>query len=39
LEKLGKLDTIRAIFPPKNYQVQTQPARMVHEVYQKGEDE
>jgi len=25
--------------PPKNYQVQTQPARMVHEVYQKGEDE
>ena len=39
LEKLGKLDTIRTIFPPKNYQVQTQPARMVHEVYQKGEDE
>lgn len=38
LEKLGKLDTIRTIFPPKNYQVQTQPARMVHEVYQKGED-
>jgi len=39
LDKLGKLDTIRTIFPPKNYQVQTQPACIVHEVYQKGEDE
>ena len=39
LEKLGKLDTIRTIFPPKNYQVQTKPAYMLHEVYQKGEDE
>jgi ferredoxin len=39
LEKLGKLDTIRTIFPPQNYQVQTKPACMVHEVYQKGEDE
>ena len=39
LEKLGKLDSIRKIFPPKNYQVQTTPARMVHEVYQKGENE
>jgi len=39
LERLGKLDTIRTIFPPKNYQVQTKPAYMLHEVYQKGEDE
>ena len=39
LEKLGKLDSIRKIFPPKNYQVQTTPARMVHEAYQKGENE
>lgn len=39
LEKLGKLDNIRTIFPPKNYQVQTTPARMIHEAYQKGETE
>jgi len=39
LEKLGKLDNIRKIFPPKNYQVQTRPARMVHEAYQEGENE
>lgn len=39
LEKFGKLDTIRTIFPPQNYQVQTKPALMIHEVYQKGEDE
>ena len=38
LERLGKLDIIRTIFPPKNYQVQTKPAYMLHEVYQKGED-
>lgn len=37
LERLGQLDNIRKIFPPKNYQVQTTPARMVHEEYQKGE--
>ncbi|MCK5255731.1 MAG: methylenetetrahydrofolate reductase C-terminal domain-containing protein [Deltaproteobacteria bacterium] len=39
LEKLGKLDNIRSIFPPKNYQTQTTPARMTHEAYQKGETE
>jgi len=39
LERLGKLETIRTIFPPKNYQVNTKPAHMLHEVYQKGEDE
>lgn len=39
LEKLGKLDNIRSIFPPKNYQTQTTPARMIHEAYQKGETE
>lgn len=39
LEKLGKLDNIRSIFPPKNYQTQTTPARMIHEAYQKGEAE
>jgi ferredoxin len=39
LEKLGKLDNIRSIFPPKNYQTQTTPARMTHEAYEKGETE
>jgi ferredoxin len=39
LEKHGKLDHIRKIFPPKNYRVQTRPARLVHEAYQKGEAE
>lgn len=38
LEKQGKLDHIRKISPPKNYRVQTKPARLVHELYQqKGE--
>ena len=39
LERLGKLDTIRTIFPPKNYQMHTKPSHLLHEVYQKGEDE
>lgn len=39
LERLGKLDTIRTIFPPKNHQVHAKPAHMLHEVYRKGEDE
>jgi ferredoxin len=37
LEKLGALDNIRKIFPPKNYHAQTHPSRMIHEAYQKEE--
>ncbi|MCX5895508.1 MAG: methylenetetrahydrofolate reductase C-terminal domain-containing protein [Proteobacteria bacterium] len=35
LEKLGGLDSIRRIFPPKNYHAQTHPSRMIHEAYKK----
>ena len=35
LEKLGALDNIRKIFPPKNYHAQTHPSRMIHEAYKK----
>jgi len=38
LEKLGGLDNIRKIFPPKNYHVQTHPSRLIHEAYQKEEE-
>lgn len=39
LEKQGKLDHIRKIFPPKNYRVHTKPARLVHELYQQQKGE
>ena len=39
LEKLGKLDNIRTIFPARNYQINTRPARLIHEAYQKYEAE
>jgi ferredoxin len=35
LEKLGALDNIRKIFPPKNHHAQTHPSRMIHEAYKK----
>jgi ferredoxin len=38
LEKLGALDNIRKIFPPKNYHAQTHPSRIIHEAYQKEEE-
>ena len=34
LEKLGKLDNIKEIFPPKKFSLQTKPAKVVHEAYQ-----
>jgi len=37
LDKQGKLDNIRKIFPPKKYSAQTHPARQVNEAYQKAE--
>jgi ferredoxin len=37
LEKLGALDNIRKIFPPKNYHAQTHPSRLIHEAYKKEE--
>lgn len=37
LEKLGKLDNIREIFPPKNYNVQTTPGRRIHEAFEEKE--
>jgi hypothetical protein len=39
LEKIGKLDNIRRIFPARNYKINTRPARLVHEAYQKYETE
>jgi ferredoxin len=37
LDKVGKLDNIRKIFPPKKYSAQMNPARQVAEAYQKPE--
>jgi len=37
LEKLGAVDNIRKIFPPKKYSIQTHPAILIHEAY-KGDE-
>ncbi|MDY6855008.1 MAG: methylenetetrahydrofolate reductase C-terminal domain-containing protein [Thermodesulfobacteriota bacterium] len=37
LEKLGKLDNIREIFPPKNHSAQTTPGRIIHEAFKEKE--
>lgn len=37
LEKMGRLDNIRKIFPPKKFSAQVNPARQVNEAYQKPE--
>jgi ferredoxin len=39
LDKQGKLDNIRKIFPPKKYSAQTHPSRIINEAYQKAEME
>lgn len=39
LEKLGLLDNIREIFPPKKHGSQLKPRKTVHEAYQEGEKE
>jgi len=36
LEKTGRLDNIKKLFPPKRYDVQTKPARLIHEAYERG---
>jgi len=33
LEALGRLDDMRRILPPKSYQIQTHPRKMVHEAF------
>ena len=33
LERIGQLDNIRKIFPPKNNEVQINPAKVVHDAY------
>ena len=37
LEKTGRLDGIRKLFPPKRYDVQTRPAKLIHEAYEREE--
>ena len=37
-EKLGQLDKIREIFPPRKHSLQTTPGRMLHEAYLKEEE-
>ncbi len=37
LDKLGKLDNIRKIFPAKKYSVQTTPGRRIHEAFKEKE--
>lgn len=38
LEKTGRLENIKQLFPPKRYDVQTKPAKVVHEAYERGEE-
>lgn len=37
LEKTGRLESIKKLFPPKRYDIQTRPAKLVHEAYERGE--
>jgi ferredoxin len=37
LEKLGRLDLIRKVQPPKDYSVATKPGRFTHEAFQQAE--
>lgn len=36
LEKLGRLNDIQEIFPPKKFSLQTKPAKVIHQAYQKS---
>ncbi|HPD61180.1 MAG TPA: hypothetical protein PKV48_05415 [Thermodesulfobacteriota bacterium] len=38
LEKTGRLDNIKKLFPPKRYDVQTRPGKVIHPAYEKGEE-
>ncbi len=38
MEKIGRLDYLEKIQPPKNYQVMTKPAKYTHEAYQAREE-
>jgi ferredoxin len=37
LEKTGGLNNIKKLFPPKRYDVQTKPGKVIHPAYEKGE--
>ena len=39
LEKIGRLDYIRKIQPPKNYNVMTKPGKYTHEAFKKAQEE
>jgi ferredoxin len=39
LKKLGRLDVLRKIQPPKDYSVMAKPGRFTHEAFEKAEDE
>lgn len=36
LERMGKLDNIKKDFPPRNHQIQANPAKQVHDVYKEN---
>lgn len=39
LEKLGRLDLLEKIQPPKNYAAMTKPGRFTHEAFQQAEEQ
>ena len=39
LEKIGRLDYIRKIQPPKNYNVMTKPGKYTHEAFKEAKEE
>jgi len=39
LEKLGRLDLLKKIQPPKNYSVTTKPAKYTHEAFREAQQE
>jgi len=39
LEKLGRLDRMKKIQPPKDYSVMTKPGRFTHEAFEQADDD
>ena len=39
MEKIGRLDYLEKIQPPKNYQVMTKPGKYTHEAFQQAREE
>ncbi len=39
MEKIGRLDYLKKIQPPKNYQVMTKLGKYTHEAYQQAREE